>query len=649
MVGIMKLSNGASNRISRTSLSYCLYLIDHCLSLKSLNLTTIVHAQLIKVAFNRYTFLGNHCLNLYSQFGSADDALKVFGDIARKNTISWNICLNRLLKFDHFGLAQSMFDEMPERDVVSWNTMISGYTSCGYFDNALGVFREMQNLGVRPSGFTYSLLVSIVSSARHGKELHGSIIRRGLSTSNVVLGNSLIDMYGKLGIFCYALAVFLIMEELDVISWNSLIISCCKSGYGELAIYQFCLMRSLGYSPDEFTYSAVITSCSDLRNLDKGKQIFALCVKVGFLCNTIISSVAVDLFSRCNRLEDSVRLFEEQDRWDSALCNSMILSFASYGLGEDALQLFVLTLREDIRPTEFMLSSVLSSISILSEEQGTQIHSLVVKSGLELDAIIATSLVDMYSKFGFIDYARKIFNKIIVRDLISWNSMIMGLSRNGRVFETLDTFKELLRRGPPPDRITLAGVLLACSYGGFLDEGITIFSSMEKSYGVMPGIEHYTCLVDLLCQVGRFNEAIDITEAMPYEPSPLIWESILHACAIHGDLKLAERIAERLMDLEPQLPLPYLVLARMYEMKGQWEGMVRVRKIMEMKGVNTVIGCSWIGIKNHVYAFRADQIQQHGGKDVYFVLGLLNWEMVEDGYFCLQHDKMSADRVLFTV
>ncbi|CAK7346871.1 unnamed protein product [Dovyalis caffra] len=584
---------------------------DHCFSLKSLSFARITHAQLIKVGFNRHTFLGNRCLDLYSKFGNFNDALKVFDDISAKNIISWNICLKALLKFDHLDLACSVFDEMPERDVVGWNSMISGYASCGYFDCALGTFWEMQNWGVRPSGFTYSILMSLVFGVRHGKEIHGSITRSGLGALNVVLGNSLIDMYGKLGSLDYALGVFLTMEELDVISWNSLISVCCKSGYPELALDKFCLMRSFGYSPDEFSVSVVITSCSNLRNLEKGKQIFALCVKVGFLCNTIISSATIDLFSKCNRLKDSVRLFEEQDQWDSALCNSMISSYAW----------------EDIKPTEFTVSSVLHCISILQLDQGTQVHSLAVKSGLELDAIVASSLVEMYSELGFIDCAMRIFNKMIVRDLITWNTMIMGLTHNGSVFEALQTFKELLWRGLPPDRITLAGVLLACSFGVFIKEGMAIFSSMEERYGVTPSNEHYACLVNLLCRAGMLDEALDVAGSMPYEPGSLIWESILHACLIHGDLKLSERVAERLIELEPHSSLPYLVLARMYEVKGQWEGVVRVKKAMKRERVEKVIGCSWIGVKNQVHTFKADQLQHHGGKEIYLVLRLLNWEM----------------------
>lgn len=213
--------------------------------------------------------------------------------------------------------------------------------------------------------------------------------------------------------------------------------------------------------------------CSNLQDLEKGKQIFAFCFKMGFVYNSIVTCAAIDFFSKCNRWVDSVQLFKKQDHWDSALCNSMISCYARHDLGEEAMQLFVLTLRKNIRPTEYTLSCLLSSVSIfLPVEVGNQIHALVLKLGFESDAVVANSVVDMYAKFGFIDYALSIFNEMKVKDLISWNTIMMGLTYNGRVSVTMYLFKELIREGMQPDRITFAAVLQACNYGCLVDEGV---------------------------------------------------------------------------------------------------------------------------------------------------------------------------------
>ncbi|XP_061373345.1 pentatricopeptide repeat-containing protein At1g43980, mitochondrial [Gastrolobium bilobum] len=611
-----------------SSLSFCSLLLRHCLSKKSVNFVKIVHAHFLKLGLNTYTYLGNRCLDLYFEFGHINDASKVFDDIYHKNSTSWNICLKGLLKSGQLGKACYLFDGMPVRDVVSWNSMISGYAYYGLFSHALELFVEMQGTGVRPSGFTFSIMTSIVSSPCHAKQIHGRMIRIGMDLSNVVLGNSLIAMYGKLGLVDYSFGVILTMEQFDVISWNSLIWACHRAGHQELALEKFYQMRTVELLPDQFTCSILMSVCSNLRDLDKGKQVFAFCFKMGFVYNSIVSSAAIDLFSKCNRLEDSIRLFKEQDQWDSALCNSMISSYARHDLGEDALQLFVLSLRENIRPTEYMVSCLLSSVSIfLPVEVGNQIHSLVPKLGFESDAVVANSLVDMYAKFGFIDDALNIFNEMKMKDLVSWNTIMMGLTYNGKVSVTMDLFKELIRECMSPDRITLAAVLLACNYGNLIDEGVKIFSSMEKEFGVKPGEEHCAYVVEMLSKAGKLKEAIDIVETMPYRTSSDIWRSILSTCAIHEDLRVIERVAQKIMEREPQISLPYLVLAQAYQMRGRWESMVRVRKAVEHRGNKEFIGCSWVGIKHHIYTFASNQLQHYGGKDLYLVLNLLVWEM----------------------
>lgn len=617
----------------KTFVSFYSDLITHCISLNSPPFARLIHARLIKIGYNRDTFIGNCLVDLYSQIGAISDAFGAFGDIPNKNPITWNLLLMGFFKNGYPENARRLFDEMQYRDVVSWNSMISGYMSNGLVEHALDVFLEMQAVGMRPSEFTFSIIVSCIGYVRQGKQIHGKIIRSGLNSSNVVLGNSLIDMYGKLNFVDYAFGVFLTMEELDVVSWNSMISVCEKCGDGEWALHLFHLMRISGFEPDHFSASTVITVCANLRDLARGKQVFAQCVRMGVMSNSIVSSAVIDMFAKCNNLEDSIQLFREMPQWDSALCNVMISGYARHGFTEEALWLFVLSLRDDFKPTEFTFGSILSCSSCLAPaERGSQIHSLVIKLGSDSDVVVASSLVDMYAKSGLVDSAMRIFSKMGVRDLVSWNTMIMGFARNGRGDEALHIFEELCGQGFLPDRITLSSILLACSHGGLVNEGWRIFSSMEEKFGVSRSVEHYTCIVDMLGRAGKLVEAMEIIEAMPHEPNASIWGVLLGACWIHGDMKFVEIVAERMMELEPCTFLPYSVLARLYAMRGRWESVTRVRRLMKERGVKRAIGCSWIAIKNRVVAFEANQILHCGGEASYSMLRLLFWEMKDAGY-----------------
>lgn len=137
-----------------------------------------------------------------------DDALHAFDEITNRNTISWNICLKGFIRSGQLDKACQLFDEIQQRDVVSWNSMVSGFVQYGHTEYAFELFSKMQNAGIRPNGFTYSILTSIVSSISHGKEIHGSMIRSGVMSFSVVPGNSLISMYGDLGLLDYAFGVF---------------------------------------------------------------------------------------------------------------------------------------------------------------------------------------------------------------------------------------------------------------------------------------------------------------------------------------------------------------------------------------------------------------------------------------------------------
>ncbi|CAM8999496.1 unnamed protein product [Rhodiola kirilowii] len=602
-------------------------LLNQCVSSKSLTFTKSAHSLFIKLGFT-HTFLGNRLLHLYSELGTFADAYAAFVDIKFKNLFSFNIYLKALCEWGRYDDACKLFDEMPVRDAVTWNTIISASAEFGYSDAAIGFLFDMGESGVRYSEFTYSIILSVVCSSLHVRQVHGNVLRCGVSLSRVVVGNSLIDAYGKFGLDGYALRVFQFMDCLDVISWNSLIWGCYKSGNQETALNHFSLMKASGFSPDEFTISTTFAICCDLRDIVKGKQVCAFCLKVGHFSNTLVASAAINLFSKCDGLQDAIWLFNEANRWDSAVCNSMIASYVHHDFGLEALNLFVLSMKENIRPTEFTMSSVLNCIaSLLPLEQVSQFHSMVCKLGFMSDQIVASSLVDTYLKFGWIEPALKLFANISDRDLISWNTMILGLTRNGRVTETLNTFKELLEMGQAPDRITLAGVLLACNDGGLVEHGMQIFFSMKDEFGVMPGVAHYTSIIDLLSRAGKVDKALELITSMPHESTASIWGSILCACSVFGDLKLIEMVAERVFELEPKSSLAYLVLAQAYESRAKWESLVRLRKALYGRITRPVMQCSSISLRNKTYVFHGNHIGIYGGFRTYLMLRLLAWEI----------------------
>ncbi|KAL0391786.1 UNVERIFIED_CONTAM: Pentatricopeptide repeat-containing protein, mitochondrial [Sesamum radiatum] len=400
---------------------------------------------------NRFLHTVSFCTRLIDQCFSVTNPSNSFKLIHAQliklgfssNTFLGNRCLDLYLKSGSAIDALKAFHDLPSKNIVSWNLYLKVCVKCFGVEKARLVFDGMPERDV----VSWNTIISGWRLFQFGG------------------WNALIDVYGKLGLVDYALAVFFSMERVDVISWNSMISGCCKSGYEEFALHKFCLMGRRGFKVDEYTMSAVLNACTSLRNLEKGKQVFCLCIKLGFLSNSVVSSAAIDLFSKCNRMENAISVFKESYLFDSAICNSMIACYMSHNFEVKALELFVFSFSGNIRPTEFTLSCALYSATVF----------IPVEQGL--------------CRYGFLG-----FNSLEHYDT--------GMTQNGKPVEAICLFEELLQSGLHPDRITFAGVLLACSYdmmirAGRIDSAIDLLHRRNVNLVLLCG-NSYFVLVEIM-------------------------------------------------------------------------------------------------------------------------------------------------------
>ncbi|KAJ1258978.1 hypothetical protein BS78_10G117700 [Paspalum vaginatum] len=594
-----------------------------------------LHARLLRCsrAFFCSPYLANCLGAAYSRVGAASSAVALLRAAANPNLFSHNILLSALLGSGLLEDARRLFDGMPGRDAVTYNTLVSGYVAGALPNEAFRLFCAMRERGVRPTAFTFSIVSSAVGSVGRGQQLHAAAVRHGLAHRDAVVGNAFIDMYGRIGLFQYAARVFSCMEEPDVTSWNSLMSAYKDQALSGAVFKCFRSMRSKGFSVDGFTASTVLSVCSDVKDFANGDQMLALCIKMSFLTNFVVCSAAIDFLCVSDRLSDAAQLFRGMPTWRTEPCNALMSGYARSGLMEEALSLFAASMRNGVVPTEFTFASVLRWSSCFGlMEQGTQIHCLVFKLGFQHDVIVSTALTDMYCKLGLTKHARKIFSAIAKKDLVSWNTMLLGLLHNGRGKEALVIFRRMLKCGILPDRITLFGALSACSLEGLVTEGMDIITLFKDRYHNLPSLEHYTCVVDLLCHAGMFTEAVNYVENNLPKFSAATFSNILEACIVQGNIGMAELVAEKMVMQKSRLSLPYIVLAQIYGSRCKWEKMAGVWRSMESHRAKKVQSCSWLCIKNHIYIFTSEQILHHGKGATYEVLDLLFWDMMDDKY-----------------
>ncbi|KAL6997576.1 Pentatricopeptide repeat-containing protein [Sarracenia purpurea var. burkii] len=166
------------------------------------------------------------------------------------------------------------------------------------------------------------------------------------------------------------------------------------------------------------------------------------------------------------------------------------------------------------------------------------------------------------------------------KSLVSWTSMMAGLTMQGYGEEAIQLFHELEKSGVRPDGVTFISILYACSHAGLIKEGCKYFSKMREMYGIEPATEHYGCMVDLYGRVGQLQKAYEFVIQMSISLNAIIWRTLLSACNIHNNVKLAEQVKERLAELDPSNSGDHDLLLNIYAVVGKWKDVATVRRSM---------------------------------------------------------------------
>ncbi|XP_052191059.1 pentatricopeptide repeat-containing protein At2g33680 isoform X1 [Diospyros lotus] len=534
------------------------------------------HVLAIKTASSGDVFVGSSLLNMYSKLGLVSDARK-------------------------------LFDRMPERNSVSWAAMISGYAIQRLTPETLGLFKLM--MGSAKEGVNEFVLTSVLSAftlpelIQNGKQLHCLAVKNGL-ISIVSVGNALVTMYAKCGGLDDALQTFELLSDKNAVTWSAMITGFAHCGNSDEALELFSKMHVSGMMPSEFTLVGVLNACSDLGTAGEAKQVHAYVIKVGFESQIYIMTALVDMYAKCGYLVDARKGFGCLEQPDIVLWTSMIGGYVQNGESEEALNLFCQMQNKGLLPNELTIVSVTKACSNLAAlQQGKQIHACIIKYGFNIEVPTGSALSTMYGKCGSFEDGNIIFRRMLVRDVVTWNSMISALHQNGHGNEALELFEEMLFEGTKPDYVTFINVLSACSHMGLVERGWVYFRMMYNEFGILPRVEHYACMVDILSRAGRLDEAKELIESTPTGHGQCLWRILLSACRNYRNYDLGAYAGEKLMELGSLESSAYVLLCSIYTALGRRDDVERIRRMMNLRGVNKEPGCSWIELKTQVHVF----------------------------------------------
>nr|XP_010920030.1 pentatricopeptide repeat-containing protein At5g27110 [Elaeis guineensis] len=537
-------------------------------------------------------------------------------------------------KCHRYESAIQVFDEMPERDVACWNTVMSCYYQDGQASKVLEVFGMMKSCGFKPDSVTYTTVFSACArllDLETGWRVHEELVRTGFVLDGFV-SSAIVDMYGKCGCLGSAREVFEQIPTKSVVSWNSMIGGYSLKGDSNSCLELFSRMNMEGVRPTSTTMSSLLIACSRTSDMRRGKFIHGYLLRNLIDVDIFIASSLIDLYFKCANVAYAESVFKTMPKANVVSWNVMISGYVTAGCYFKALDFFNEMRVYGVRPDAFTFASVLSACAqVAALEQGREIHKQVSDHCLESNEMVMCALVDMYAKCGAVRDAKLVFDKLPVKDIVSWTSMIMAYGSHGQSTEALELFSEMQKANVKPDRVTFLAAISACSHGGLVDEGRYYFNQMTRLYGIKPGIEHYSCLVDLLGRSGRLQEAYSILKNTPgLKADAGLLGSLFSACSLHRNLELGEEVARLLVEMDPDDHSTYIVLSNMYASAGRWDDVRKLRAMIRDRGLKKKPGCSWIEIEKRIHQFFVNDDSHPQAEFIYALLGSLSEHMEKD-------------------
>lgn len=380
---------------------------------------------------------------------------------------------------------------------------------------------------------------------------------------------------------------------------------------------------------DSFSWITLITGYGNAGELDVARELFD-----GMPERNVVSwNAMIGAYMKNGDFGSARSLFGLMPEKNVVSWNCMISGFEKLGRFEDALEVYGRMFSEGVVPNTVTMVGVLSSVSGLALlEKGRSIHKYMKDNGFLFDGVLGTGLIEMYSKCGSIGSAISVFKGIKRKKLGHWTAMIMGLGMHGMSNRALKLFKQMREIGMEPHAIAFVGLLNACSHAGMVEEGHKYFDLMIEEHGIKPTVEHYGCLVDLLCRVGQLEEARDVINRMPMRPNKIIWMSLLSGCRKYGNAEIGEFAAKHVIKLDPEATGCYVLLSNIYAAAGLWDNVSKLRSMMKEKGVRKEPGHSLVEHKGVVHMFVVGDRSHAQTEEIYSKLDEMGERLKQEGH-----------------
>ncbi|KAK9921789.1 hypothetical protein M0R45_030285 [Rubus argutus] len=308
------------------------------------------------------------------------------------------------------------------------------------------------------------------------------------------------------------------------------LVSLCSNGKLREALVE---MTVQGLEMKFEGYYTLLNECVSKRALREGQRVHAHMIRTCYLPPVLLRTRLIVLYNNCDCLDDARRVLDEMPQRNVVSWTAMISAYSKRGYASQATNLFLQMLRSGTKPNQFTFATVLTSCTgSWGFDLGRKIHCLIIKTRFESHIFVGSSLLDMYSKAGRMLEARRVFDGLPERDVVSCTAIISGYAQLGHDEEALELFRQLQREGMTSNYVTYASVLTALSGLAALDLGRQVHNHVLRreltSYVVLQN-----SLIDMYSKCGNLSYSRRIFDSMP-KRTVISWNAMLVGYSKHG-------------------------------------------------------------------------------------------------------------------
>lgn len=381
----------------------------------------------------------NAMISGYLENGDFINSRKLFDVMVERNVSSWNSMITGYCRCGRVREARALFDVMPERNSVSWLVMISGYVEMREYEEAWDLFLEMnRRREVKPDQAIFVVTFS-AAMGLDNLELVMSLLTLSMkigSDKDVVVGTAILNALTRIGSFDFAIKFFEGMQEKNDYSYTTMITAFSQCARLEEAILFY------GQVPEKSVdiKTAMMSAFAQNGRLEEARILFDELRNP----NVVTWNALLSGYAQHGMVEEAKNLFARMPVRNLASWGTMISGLLQNGQSREALEVLAELHRSGIFPGHSIFASALLACSNCGDYKvGRQLHSLVVTSGYIDNTYIGNGLISMYAKFKNIEASALVFSSLRVRDIVSWNAFINGLSENNMFNCAFRTFQKM--------------------------------------------------------------------------------------------------------------------------------------------------------------------------------------------------------------